>query len=881
MALRDTTFTYKQTRRRASTTTARAYTLNSRQMELDRKSAGDIKRMADAAEKRLKALDTIRKKGVLPFTRQEMELEYRRLDDQIWFLTNQAENLRNVGGQADQIIAIEKLISVLTEHQNDIREIVNANIPFQNNIIKDVIGHTGYFLRQRAIVDPYKRVVANVGGAVRANSLGGVVLRSIIGAGLNRNAPTGLLRMAAGLSSSASSANIKKLNERRANTASPLDLLNRATSRKYKDVDTATAYNLEKAKLGEAKKQHKENKDQTEEANKIGEEAVEELKKANKTAEKMVREFKSQDGGGGLLESVGGALATMFGVKTLMGGGSAAAMAGAATKGAGFLGRWGRRLGILGGVLSVGNLAFDKREDGSKRAFFGEQGEGFLDSRAGNYAGATLAGAAFGGPIGAGIGLAVAFIADNWRGMREFQKEQNEELLKTYGLLPETLTEALDNSELGKFMSNDAKLRMIEQFGSPVEKIIATAKRQANQIVEDLNQNRTKYPVGTTTYTDMNGNVKAVGPSGEDLGIFDHRRIDRDLTQEEAQANTTFTQRGPTIASVGSEGVRATLDMIAKGEGGSHADLGYGYDAVLGDTLSTGKKGSFRPEGDYKEISQMTFPELFDYQDKVRKNSGKWNSSAVGRYQYVKSTLYGGYKNGKWRDGLYLQYQNDPAKRALMQSYGINFDEGATFSPQNQDAIATYSMMEELGGKEYVAGNMSKKDFLNRLSGYWASVQNSAGGRTYAKQRADTNMSDVVESLRADPEISAAMDGMPAPTTSNSFTLGWDQFKSRDVKSDLDYFGDDRSLQFNPAPSREPYNIPTFESPGVTPKYEPGNSPVVVPVAANTATPSTKKDTAGSNFPVHKQTTYGMPILNDIPILDTEMGVLLMTKQAG
>lgn len=873
MALRDTTFTYKQTRRRASTTTARAYTLNSRQMELDRKSAGDIKRMADAAEKRLKALDTIRKKGTLPFTRQEMELEYRRLEDQIWFLTNQAETLRNVGGQADQIIAIEKLISVLTEHQNDIREIVNANIPFQNNIIKDVIGHTGYFLRQRAIVDPYKKVIAKVGGAVRANSLGGVVLRSIIGAGLNRGAPVGALRMAAGLSRMASGAYIKKLNDRRSNMASPLDLLNRATSRKYKDVDTATAYNLEKAKLNEAKKQHKENKDQTNETNKIGEEAVEELKKANKTAEKMVREFKSQDGGGGLLESIGGALATMFGFKTLMGGGGkaagAAGAAGGVAKGASFLGRWGKRLGYLGVGLSVADLAFNKRDDGSKRAFFGEKDESFLDSRAGSYASAALAGFTVGGPWGAGIAILSAFVADNWRGIREFQKEQNEELLKTFGVLPKTLTEALDNSELGKFMSNDAKLRMIEAFGTPVEKMIAKVRRTANELVEYNNQNRSKYPKGIKTYTDMNGNIKVFGPNNEDLGIFDPRRIDRDLTPQEAQANATFTQTGPTVASVGSAGIRQNLDMIAKGEGGSHPDLGYGYDAVLGDNIHTGKKGSYRPDGDYKPVSQMTFPELFDYQQKVRRNSGRWNSSAVGRYQYVGKTL----------KGLYEEYHNDPAKRALMQSYGVNFDEGATFSPQNQDAIAAYTMMEVRDGRAYKEGRISKESFLNNLSNEWASVQNSYGSGSYANQRAGTNVSGVVESLRADPEVAAAMN-MPA-SNYGGLKTNWTEFKSRDVKSDLDYFGDDRSLQFNPAPSREPYNIPTFESPGVTPKYEPGNSPVVVPVADNTATPSTKKDTAGSNFPVHKQTTYGMPILSDIPIFDTEMGVLLMTKQAG
>jgi len=857
MALRDTTFTYKQTRRRASTTTARAYTLNSRQMELDRKSAGDIKRMADTAEKRLKALDTIRKKGVLPFTRQEMELEYRRLDDQIWFLTNQAENLRNVGGQADQIIAIEKLISILTEHQNDIREIVNANIPFQNNIIKDVIGHTGYFLRQRAIVDPYKRVVAKVGGAVRANSLGGVVLRSIIGAGLNRGAPVGALRMAAGLSRMASGAYIKKLNERRANTASPLDLLNRATSRKYKDVDTATAYNLEKAKLNEAKKQHKENKDQTEESNKIGEEAVEELKKANKTAEKMVREFKSQDGGGGLLESVGGALATMFGFKT---GGKAAGAAGAVAKGGSFLGRWGKRLGYLGVGLSVADLAFNKRDDGSKRAFFGEKDESFLDSRAASYGEAALAGFTVGGPWGAGIALLSAFVADNWRGIREFQKEQNEELLKTFGVLPKTLTEALDNSELGKFMSNDAKLRMIEAFGTPVEKMIAKVRRTANELVEYNNQNRTKYPKGIKTYTDMNGNIKVFGPNNEDLGIFDHRRISRDLTQEEAAANVQFTQRPATTgisykpvegSGISSRETRAMNYFMEQGYTQEQAS------GIVGNLIQESNLNPNGPRGDggtAHGMAQWRKERLINLKRFAKNRNGSedsWTDEQT-QLEFIKWELENTYSG---------------ANKALLK---------AKNHVEATDAIALYYESPK-GAETGIANNIHGINNRRAQAGRMNAIKFEPVTPvlpTYDSSKIITGQSNYLEGTYI-------KGSSPDNLVSYKPTDYLSAYKSRDVKSDLDYFGDDRSLQFNPAPSREPYNIPTFESPGVTPKYEPGNSPVVVPVADNTATPSTKKDTAGSNFPVYKQTTYGMPVLNDIPILDTEMGVLLMTKQAG
>lgn len=863
MALRDTTFTYKQTRRRASTSTSRAYSLSSRQNELDRKSAGDIKRMADAAEKRLKALDTIRKKGALPFTRQEMEIQFRRLDDEIWFLTNQAENLRSVGGQADQIIAVEKLIAILTEHQNDIREIVNANIPFQNNIVKDIIGHTGYFLRQRALVDPYKKVVTNVGGAIRANSLGGVVLRSIIGAGLNRGTPVGALRMAAGLSRMSSGSYIKKLNDRRSTMASPLDLLNRSTSRKYKDVDPVTAYNLENAKLNESKKQHKENKEQTEDANKIGEEAVDELKKANKNAEKMIREFKSNDGsGGGLLESIGTALGTMFGIKTLMGGRAAAGATGAAAKGAGFLGKAGRLFkgaAVLGGVLSIGDLMFNKRADGSKRAFFGDEGESLIESRAASYGSAALAGAAIGGPVGAGIGLAVAFIADNWRGIREFQKEQNEELLKTFGVLPKTLTEALDNSELGKFMSNDAKLRMIEAFGTPVEKMIAKVQRTANEIVENNNQTRTKYPDNIKTYTDMNGVIHAVGPNNEDLGIFDYRRLERDLTPEEAAANVQFTQRPATTgisykpvegSGISSRETRAMNYFMEQGYTQEQAS------GIVGNLIQESNLNPNGPRGDggtAHGMAQWRKERLINLKRFAKNRNGSedsWTDEQT-QLEFI-----------KWE----LENTHSGANKALLKAK--NHVEAA-------DAIALYYESPK-GAETGIANNIHGINNRRAQAGRMNAIKFEPVTPvlpTYDSSKIITGQSNYLEGTYI-------KGSSPDNLVSYKPTDYLSAYKSRDVKSDLDYFGDDRSLQFNPSAPREPYNIPTFDSPGVTPKYEPGNTPVVVPVAANTPAPAVKKD-KGSNFPVYKQQTYGMPVLNDIPILDTEMGVLLMTKQAG
>ena len=141
------------------------------------------------------------------------------------------------------------------------------------------------------------------------------------------------------------------------------------------------------------------------------------------------------------------------------------------------------------------------------------------------------------------------------------------------------------------------------------------------------------------------------------------------------------------------------LDLIGYTEG---TDKGRGYNETLGYGSYTG--------GDVN-LTGMTLDEVDALQTKMlRHPNNRFNSSAVGRYQFVRTTL-----------------------RNLRRQKGLKGNE--RFSPEMQDMLAA-ELLKQRGLDSYLAGNMSEERFMNNLSKEWASLPTSAGGGHYAGQRA-------------------------------------------------------------------------------------------------------------------------------------------------
>lgn len=146
---------------------------------------------------------------------------------------------------------------------------------------------------------------------------------------------------------------------------------------------------------------------------------------------------------------------------------------------------------------------------------------------------------------------------------------------------------------------------------------------------------------------------------------------------------------------------RPLLDIIAKGEGTLPPKRNYN------ETLSY---GAFT--GGPVNLVGMTLDQIDQLQTKMlRHPSNKLNSSAVGRYQIVRTTMRNIRKNilvsGKRLTGKEL------------------FDEGM------QDRFATF-LLGQSGIDKWLGGSMSDKTLLNNLAAEWASLPKYDGKGAYS-----------------------------------------------------------------------------------------------------------------------------------------------------
>ena len=129
------------------------------------------------------------------------------------------------------------------------------------------------------------------------------------------------------------------------------------------------------------------------------------------------------------------------------------------------------------------------------------------------------------------------------------------------------------------------------------------------------------------------------------------------------------------------------LDFIARYESGGN------YEIILGGKIISG-------------LTKATIADVFKLQDAMRAKG--MESTAVGRYQYIKSTL----------ESTAKQMGLDPNK--------------AVFDEKTQDAIATHTL-RSVGLDQWLAGTMNDGDFLNKVARIWAGIPTTGGKSFYDK----------------------------------------------------------------------------------------------------------------------------------------------------
>lgn len=142
---------------------------------------------------------------------------------------------------------------------------------------------------------------------------------------------------------------------------------------------------------------------------------------------------------------------------------------------------------------------------------------------------------------------------------------------------------------------------------------------------------------------------------------------------------------------------RPMLDLIGFTEG---TDKGDGYNETLAYGAYTG--------GDVDLVS-MTLKELDALQTKMLQHpKNKWNSSAAGRYQIVRTTA-----------------------RSIRKSLGLKTSE--LFNEEMQDRMACY-LLGVRGIDKYLAGRLSEDTLINNLAQEWASLPTTKGAGHYGNQ---------------------------------------------------------------------------------------------------------------------------------------------------
>lgn len=156
---------------------------------------------------------------------------------------------------------------------------------------------------------------------------------------------------------------------------------------------------------------------------------------------------------------------------------------------------------------------------------------------------------------------------------------------------------------------------------------------------------------------------------------------------------------------------RPLLDLIGKTEG---TDKGDGYNETLAYGAYTGGNVS---------LVTMTLAGVDALQTQMlRHPKNTWNSSAVGRYQIVRTTL-----------------------RNIKED--LRLKDGYVFDPEMQDRMACF-LLGVRGIDEYLEGQMSEDELINQLAREWASLPTTSDKGYYGGQHAAVKATEVRRVLK-------------------------------------------------------------------------------------------------------------------------------------
>jgi muramidase (phage lysozyme) len=167
------------------------------------------------------------------------------------------------------------------------------------------------------------------------------------------------------------------------------------------------------------------------------------------------------------------------------------------------------------------------------------------------------------------------------------------------------------------------------------------------------------------------------------------------------------------------------LDRIALGEGADPKKLKAQDKYGIGSTeydMVYGYGSALAPD---KPVTEMTMKELEAYQRKLiaatkgKVKGTKLGTSAVGKYQVLKTSLFG--KNGT---------AANPQKDSWADKLGLTED--TVYTPAIQEKIG-FLALKEAGYNSYIDGKRSQDSFQNKIANIWASVAKADGTDKYGQ----------------------------------------------------------------------------------------------------------------------------------------------------
>lgn len=155
---------------------------------------------------------------------------------------------------------------------------------------------------------------------------------------------------------------------------------------------------------------------------------------------------------------------------------------------------------------------------------------------------------------------------------------------------------------------------------------------------------------------------------------------------------------------------RPLLDLLGLSEG---TDKARGYNETLAYGAYTGGP---------VDLVKMTLKQVDDLQGKMLAHpKNKWNSSAVGRYQIVRTT-----------------------RRNIQKA--LSLSSSSKFDRDMQDRMGCY-LLGQRGIDKWLAGRLKLESLLDNLAREWASLPTSKGKGYYSGQNASVSVMQVTAAL--------------------------------------------------------------------------------------------------------------------------------------